>query len=296
MLGISSFGLFLRIKQSRLSICGVKGGNVMPGAIKRNQLKTHFAKIAQQYNAFRTFDREPIDVLATVVVEPGHTVCDIGCGTGRYLIPLVRVLESSGVRVEAAYGVDPCAKMLSVAAAVRNGTNQPIQWLRGTSDATRLPDNSLSLVTTFNAFHHFPVWDTLAEAQRILRRNGYFAVYNRVYEQEYEHVWGRWFPGYVEKSTVPKCERMLNLNDYNSSFELVYTRDFTFTREVDLQRIVEQTENKHYSTLEMYSPDEFEHAKALFVKRLERHFPDPKRITYPSSCSLFVYRMNSADD
>jgi SAM-dependent methyltransferase len=247
--------------------------------------------MAYYYNSSRNVDYAPINVLVATVLEPRHAVCDLGCGTGRYLIPLVRALERSGVHVEAAYGVDTNPEMLSVAAAARNGTSQFIQWLRRTSDATLLPDSSLSLVTSFNSFHHFPVSATLTEVQRILRRGGHFAVYVRVREQEYEHVWGRWFPGYVERSTVPERERMLNLGGGNMSLQLVYTRDFTFTREVDLDRIIEQTHNKHYFTLEMYSPDEFERAVELFVKRLERHFSDPNRITYPASYSLFVYRV-----
>lgn len=254
------------------------------------KLEAHFARIARHYNSFRTVDFEPIDVLAQSVFESSHAVCEIGCGTGRYLVPLIGALERSGVEVEAAWGVDPNQEMLSVANAVSDQVRETVQWVRGYADATGLPENSVTLVTSFNSFHHFPVPETLAEVQRIVKSAGYFAVYIRVREQEPGHLWGQWFPDYVKKSRVPKREQMVRLGTLNADFELIQAREFEFTREATLQRIMEQTRAKHYSTLALYPPEEFERACALFVERLRRHYPGTERIAYPVSYSLFIYR------
>lgn len=72
-----------------------------------------------------------------------------------------------------------------------------------------------------HSIHHLPIRVTVAEVERILIPGGYFAIYIRVLDQESEHIWGRWFPGYLDHSRVPTREFMTNLHCHNKAFQLL---------------------------------------------------------------------------
>ena len=67
----------------------------------------HFQRLATDYNLYRTLDMEPITFLADSIEGSEHSVCSIGCGTGRYIMPLVEQMQSNGVNVTRAVGIDP---------------------------------------------------------------------------------------------------------------------------------------------------------------------------------------------
>ena len=165
--------------------------------MNQNIVYQHFNHIAGGYTHSRTLDETPIDYLAKNVSGGEHTICDLGCGTGRYLTALIKAFQSTGVGVNAAYGVDTSPVMLEMARIEADGLKPHIDWILRPANSTGLPDLSISIVTAFNSIHHLPIQETLAEIRRILLPNGLFAIYSRVLDQESEHIWGRWFPGYV---------------------------------------------------------------------------------------------------
>lgn len=166
-----------------------------------------------------------------------------------------------------------------------------VQWLRGSSHETGLPSASLSLVTAFNAIHHFSLDTTLPEVARISGPRAMFVVYTRLHEQEADHVWGRHFPDYLDHSINPARSLMESFGHLDDRFELMETRDYAFQREVDVDWILEQTRSKYYSTLGRYGEEEFNRAFEVFVERLRNERDDANLIRYPSSYSLFLYRV-----
>jgi ubiquinone/menaquinone biosynthesis C-methylase UbiE len=250
----------------------------------------HFNNIAGEYTHSRTLDETPINYLAKNAPGDEHTICDLGCGTGRYLTALLKAFQSTGVGVNKAYGVDTSPVMLEAARIEMDGLKPAIDWILNPANNTGLPDQSISIVTAFNSIHHLPIKETLDEIKRILLPNGLFAIYSRVRDQESEHVWGRWFPGYIGYSRVMTRESLSSFSQYNECWQLVRVQDFTFKRKVSLSRICEQTENKHYSTLAMYSQEEFKSAYSEFLDNIKTNHPNLDAIEYPSSYSLFIYQ------
>ncbi|NQT74879.1 MAG: class I SAM-dependent methyltransferase [Chloroflexi bacterium] len=255
--------------------------------------RTHFDQLARKYDCYRMLDEAPVDYIIRAINRTDQSICDLGCGTGRYLIALIKAFQASGVVVKAAHGVDTSDGMLKTTKLEGDIHHPSINWVLASSDRTGLPSQSISLVTAFNSIHHLPIPETLAEVERILLPNGFFAIYTRLLEQESEHIWGQWFPRYSEYSQVPTREVMSNLFEHHEYIRLVSAQDFTFERKVSFTWICEQTENKYYSTLGRYPQQEFETAYSAFVENIKSNYEYLDKITYPSNYSIFLYQLAS---
>jgi SAM-dependent methyltransferase len=93
-----------------------------------------------------------------------HTVADIGSGTGIS----AQLLADRGLSI---WAVEPNAAMRAAITPHPHIT----PW-DGTAEATRLPDDSMDLVTAFQAFHWFKHDVALPELRRILKPDGRLAV------------------------------------------------------------------------------------------------------------------------
>jgi SAM-dependent methyltransferase len=100
-----------------------------------------------------------------LALGPGRVVADVAAGTGK----LTRLLRPSGATVVA---VEPIPEMAGVLRRVVPGV--PV----GLGLAERLPlrDGSVDAVVVAEAFHWFPVDETLAEVRRVLRPGGGLAL------------------------------------------------------------------------------------------------------------------------
>lgn len=104
-------------------------------------------------------------IVSTSGIGPGASVLDLGCGTGI----ASRLFAARGFRVT---GVDPNEEMLA-AARGEGGA----EFVRGESSATGLPDASYDLAVAAQAFHWFPVPETLRELRRVLRPGSWCAAF-----------------------------------------------------------------------------------------------------------------------
>ena len=101
-------------------------------------------------------------------LKQGHTVVDIGVGTGLSAEPFLR----SGYAV---IGVEPNASMR--AAGDQHLREFPsYRSVAGTAEATTLADDAVDLVIAGQAFHWFDVPRALIEVRRILRHGGWAAL------------------------------------------------------------------------------------------------------------------------
>jgi len=97
-------------------------------------------------------------------LAPSWDVADVGSGTGL----LASVLLANGNRV---YGVEPNDAMRAAAERALAGSPGFVS-VRGTAEATGLPDACVDLVSAAQAFHWFEPAPTRCEWKRILRPNG----------------------------------------------------------------------------------------------------------------------------
>ena len=111
---------------------------------------------------------ELLDVLAFLArVERPRVVVDLGCGTGLST-------RAWADRANEVVGVEPNPRMI---ARARSSTDAPnVRYVHAFAAETGLPDGEADLVTTWQAFHWMEPQPAIAEAARILRDGGAFAV------------------------------------------------------------------------------------------------------------------------
>jgi ubiquinone/menaquinone biosynthesis C-methylase UbiE len=112
-------------------------------------LATNYDGVAAVYDTGRVlspevFDRW-LDVVESHVSQPRPVILDLGCGTGRFSIPLAR--RFGGLVA----GVDPSRGMLQQA---RTKGGDRVRYVQGRGERIPLRDGSVHLVFASMVFHH----------------------------------------------------------------------------------------------------------------------------------------------
>ena len=114
------------------------------------------------------------EAIQALVMECGLSedsiLADIGSGTGmvtRHFLNRVRIV----------FAVEPNADMRNLATEALH-IHGSYQSVSGFSDATTLPDNCVQMITVGRALHWFPAESTRAEFCRILKPEGWLAIFN----------------------------------------------------------------------------------------------------------------------
>jgi SAM-dependent methyltransferase len=216
-------------------------------------------------------DPEPVDLMVRALAGlTAVTAADVGCGTGRYMVELMRRL---GGRLFV-YFVD-CNKdmleQLRLDPSLLGITGFDI--LHSQAERLPLPDGSLDCILTFNAIHHFNLVRFFGEAGRTLRPGGLLFIYTRFRDQNERGIWGRYFPDFAEKETRLYDEEPITRTI--GSAQGLAVRDlthFSFQRAATLDCLIHRVRNKHYSTFCLYEPDELERAIEGFEANLKEKF------------------------
>lgn len=101
-------------------------------------------------------------------VHRDSTVLDMGCGTGRFTIPLAR----AGARMT---GLDLTEAMLDQARAKSGAAQVDIEFRQGDMASLPFPDSSFDVVTSMLALMHIPLSDRQSvfnEVARVLKPGG----------------------------------------------------------------------------------------------------------------------------
>jgi len=130
-----------------------------------------FSGFADLYDEYRP--QPPILVTEIIKRYLNHafgTVVDLGCGTG------LSTFIWRG-RARKALGIDPNEDMLKIANS-KTAEGNDITFRIGDSSKIGLPDEYADVITFSQAFHWMEPRSTIAEASRVLSREGVFAVYD----------------------------------------------------------------------------------------------------------------------
>src|SRR5262245_41744057 len=128
-------------------------------------MEKHFAAIADKYNDIRTTDREPIEHIRDFFANYEHCAAiDVGCGPGRYALLLLQMMPQLHLIC-----LDRNRDMVAATTRLLRGANID-RFRANVAEATNLPldPNSIDVVFTFNAIHHFALPAFLREARRVL--------------------------------------------------------------------------------------------------------------------------------
>ena len=134
---------------------------------------TNFGKAAKDYSTFRAgFPESMFDRLAAFDVgQPGHTVIDLGTGTGT----LARGFAVRGCDV---IGVDPDRRMISEAKRLDRQGEVRITYVAARAEFTGLKSGMAELVTAGQCWHWFDQPRVTAEVIRLLKPGGKLVIAN----------------------------------------------------------------------------------------------------------------------
>lgn len=177
-----------------------------------------FTAVADDYDRHRpSYPAAVFDWLAALAgLTPGSTVADVGCGTGIS----TRLFGARGWFV---VGVDPNEAMLARARPRGGGP----EYRLGEAAATGLPSGSFDLVAAAQAFHWFPVDETLAEWRRIGKPSAWGAAFWNLRDastelmREYEALLTRFSTEYQDpprawQDTIPALREHVALREGES--------------------------------------------------------------------------------
>ncbi|MFQ5872826.1 MAG: class I SAM-dependent methyltransferase [Dehalococcoidia bacterium] len=246
----------------------------------------HFTSVAPEYRRLRRTDEAPIGAIRRYLDKTdGLYVADIGCGTGRYSQLL-------------SHHLGPATKMFCVDA--NRAMLDELSWtidlamlpgfvsIQASASALPFDDDTIDVITCFNAIHHFDIPKFLTESSRVLKEEGNAFFYTRLRDQNAATIWGRFFPGFHETET--RLCTASELSDYISRhFRPAQMRvtPFSFYRQSSLEALLEQARLRHYSTFSLYGEEEFDYALREFKRGIREAYADPGTVSWTDSYTLF---------
>ncbi|OKH22464.1 class I SAM-dependent methyltransferase [Chroogloeocystis siderophila] len=190
---------------------------------------TRFSDKATDYAKYRpSYPSEAIDVIFKGLDTSQALVADIGAGTGIS----ARLLAQRGVQVIA---IEPNAAMRQMAEL-----HQLVEFREGTAESTNLPNNSVNLVTCFQAFHWFNPESSLQEFHRILKPSGRLALvwndrdHQDTFTAEYSRLVREASNNHPAESRLKSVEPLFA----NPYFVNIQEDKFAYKQELDLPGLI----------------------------------------------------------
>jgi len=154
------------------------------------------------------FGRAAEDLIDEANIERGHSVLDLGCGTGTLILMLRR--RYTGVVV---LGLDPDAKVLQRASNKFKRAGMSVQLDLGFSDQLPYEEKSFDRVFSSFMFHHLDEQErerTSREVLRVLKPTGTFHLLDFVADPAKDSFFDRLMKGHALMKTNTD-ERLLEL-------------------------------------------------------------------------------------
>lgn len=249
----------------------------------------HFWQIADKYNDIRTTDYEPIEYIRDLFSKYERCVAvDIGCGPGRYALLLLQMMPQLHLTC-----LDRSSRMIAETKRLLHGANVG-RFKIAKADAGDFPldPNSIDVVFTFNAIHHFTLPAFLRGAQRVLKKQGMIVIYTRLLCQNETSIWGKYFPDF---NTVER--RLYSLDTIEAAIRSIpglavdTIKLFRFDRVSSLERLIEKARAGHYSTFSLYKKERLEESISEFRENVLRNFSDPEQIRWTDGNVLLTVKV-----
>lgn len=189
-----------------------------------------FSDKAEKYPKYRPIYPDVVidKILENLILSNQLVAADIGAGTGISS----RLLASKGIKVIA---IEPNAAMREAAE-----NHQGVEWKNGTAEATNLPDASVDLITSFQAFHWFKPESTLLEFRRILKSKGRLAIVfqelNR--DDDFTQVYGEIISKAANNRPPTDLNSKIEPLRESSDFQYLDCYQFPYQQELDLSSLI----------------------------------------------------------
>lgn len=235
-------------------------------------VRSDYSEIAEYYDRVRMESPDTRGWLDSLmnglkdVLSGGGRILDVGCGTGRFAIP---VLEAGVASVTA---IDYHREMIEKAR--EKPDSEGVAWLA--ADGERLPfvDASFDAVFLVMSMHHFKnKTAALDEIYRVLAPGGVCLILTTSHSQIKAHDI-RFFPKLVAIDlarfpTIPGLKEMLKDVGFSAQRHGIIRG---VERRVETKEIVEKFESRYISTLTEISEDEFRKGMETFKTGIRKAY------------------------
>ena len=250
------------------------------------ELDLHFSRVAKEYRKIRTTDSEPIDfIVSKLNGMKAQSGADVGCGGGRYSLMLCEALGEDF----SLFCCDRSPEMLKeLEKHMQSNGMRRFTVVKSSSEKLPMKSDTLNALFTFNAIHHFPIVEFFQECSRLLVGEGQLFVYTRLVEQNRGSIWGKYFPGFLERETrlYHQGEIEKGLSEVGS-LELKSVTRFHYKRSAPLDRLVSLVKQRHYSTFSLYSDSELTKALDEFESNVRNEFSDTTKVLWEDENIMF---------
>lgn len=215
------------------------------------------------YDASRQLPHETLDLwlnaISSSIKKPIHNIADIGCGTGRFSVPLAKKFNTM------VYGIEPSEKMLSVAYE-RDKDVTEVKYLKGDAENIPLDNGEVSMVFMSMVYHHlFSIDTAIKEIKRILSENGYVVIRNATQENINENKMFDYFPTAKKKELARMPSQKSVIRDFiSNNFHLISNRVLNQVFAYNYQEYYEKIAKRALSVFNTISDEEFETGLKIF--------------------------------
>lgn len=226
-----------------------------------------YSEIASCFDIGRRLPEEAIAQWVNLIQRRGRlekdSLClDLGCGTGRFAIPL---REITGAYV---IGADLSAEMLKHAASKPGA--EKVMWVRCDAELAAFRDGIFQCVFMSFLLHHVnDMRRVLSECRRLLRPGGVCLIRTTAHEQMDTMPVYRFFPkAYeIDRRRLPSVD-IIEEELRRAGFQNVWHETVTQELVSSVEAYLDKVRNKNISALTLISEEDF--AKGL--ARMEAHF------------------------
>ncbi len=239
------------------------------GACTMKPDKVDYSQIAEVYDQARTSDAPHLEWWFERIAEagrlaPGKRLLDLGCGTGRWTIPLT---DRTGCQ---ALGVDSSPEMLERARGKPQGGG--ITWRLGDAEGLDIEQGSFDCALMSLMMHHLD--DHIATFRgvlRVLKPGGVFLIRQGTLEQIMGDVFHHFFP---EALTIDRKRTPLRAEIEHwlaaAGFEDVSAEEVTQTSYPSYERLQKEVRMRVCSVLRLIDRQAFERG----LRRFEAYLAD----------------------
>lgn len=232
-----------------------------------------YTRVAEDYDRLRTPSKERMTYWIGAItdiadIRRDHKVLDIGCGTGRFAIPLAR---TTGATI---YGLDPSDEMLTK--AIMKDRSKLVNWIKGRAEALPFPDEFSNHVLMAFVVHHVKnMRSAIREAYRALLPKGRLTIMTTSHGQ-FRRAPLHDFPGIRQIDikrfpSLPRTKELLASNGFRNVSFHSETRAQEF---VSLESCLGYVRQKPISTFYFLSEREFQSGLKAYEKKLRGKYGD----------------------
>jgi SAM-dependent methyltransferase len=250
-----------------------------------NDHNIDYSQMADNYDRLRTLSDEALTewvehIVDLSGVDQDGRLLDVGCGTGRFTIPLAERTDA------AIYGLDPASEML--ANALNKGGADRVHWVRGEGEGLPFNDDSLDCVfVSFTVQHLTDMKQAVDEAFRVLHSNGRLLIMTTSHEQ-FRRSPFHYFPELLQIDldrfpSLPQLEQLLTDGGFSSVSSHSKTRSQRFH---PVESYLKYVEEKPISTFALLPEEDFEKGLTKYERILREAFGN--RVPYWEEYSFVV--------